>query len=344
MHCANTMLLCKKMRSFLVIQTAFTGDVILATALIEQLKNSLPDATIDVLVRKGNETLLENNPSIRNVLIWDKRKDKFKNLFRMLGRIRNEKYTDVVNLQRFASSGILTAFSGAKSKSGFDKNPFSVFFTHKIAHEIGNGKHEIERNSELIHYVSQGKAMRPVLYPSASDYSAVTKFQTQPYICIAPGSVWFTKTLPEAKWIDFIRHRLKNSPTQNIFLLGSPAEFALCESIINAAGSNRVFNMAGKLSFLESAALMKNSKMNYVNDSAPMHIASAMNAPVTAVYCSTIPAFGFGPLSDESYLVETNEKLPCRPCGLHGFKSCPEKHFRCALSISVEQMEKPHHV
>ncbi|HNP49486.1 MAG TPA: glycosyltransferase family 9 protein, partial [Bacteroidia bacterium] len=123
------------MRSFLVIQTAFTGDVILATALIEQLKNSLPDATIDVLVRKGNETLLENNPSIRNVLIWDKRKDKFKNLFRMLGRIRNEKYTDVVNLQRFASSGILTAFSGAKSKSGFDKNPFSVFFTHKIAHE-----------------------------------------------------------------------------------------------------------------------------------------------------------------------------------------------------------------
>jgi ADP-heptose:LPS heptosyltransferase len=45
---------------------------------------------------------------------------------------------------------------------------------------------------------------------------------------------------------------------------------------------------------------MKDAAMNYVNDSAPMHFASAVNAPVTAVYCSTIPAFGFGPLSDRS--------------------------------------------
>ena len=48
---------------------------------------------------------------------------------------------------------------------------------------------------------------------------------------------------------------------------------------------------------------MKDAKMNYVNDSAPMHIASAVNAPVTAVFCSTVPEFGFGPLSDVSIIV-----------------------------------------
>lgn len=75
--------------------------------------------------------------------------------------------------------------------------------------------------------------------------------------------------------------------------------------------------------------------MNYVNDSAPMHLCSAVNAPVTAIYCSTIPEFGFGPLSDNSHILQTKEKLSCRPCGLHGFKSCPEKHFKCAWGIEV---------
>jgi heptosyltransferase-2 len=78
--------------------------------------------------------------------------------------------------------------------------------------------------------------------------------------------------------------------------------------------------------------------MNYVNDSAPMHIASAVNAPVTAIYCSTVPAFGFGPLSDVSFIVETDEKLACKPCGIHGLESCPEKHFKCALTIDTKKL------
>ena len=78
--------------------------------------------------------------------------------------------------------------------------------------------------------------------------------------------------------------------------------------------------------------------MNYVNDSAPMHLASAMNAAVTAVYCSTIPGFGFGPLSEISRIIETKLSLPCRPCGLHGFKECPLVHFKCAHSIETNEI------
>ena len=78
--------------------------------------------------------------------------------------------------------------------------------------------------------------------------------------------------------------------------------------------------------------------MIYVNDSAPMHFASAVDAPVTAVYCSTIPAFGYGPLSSKSHIVELSEALPCRPCGIHGQKQCPEKHFNCAQKISTQQL------
>ena len=100
-------------------------------------------------------------------------------------------------------------------------------------------------------------------------------------------------------------------------------------------------NLAGRLSFLASAALQKKAVLNYVNDSAPMHFASAVNAPVVAVYCSTLPDFGFGPLSDNSFIVQTNESLTCRPCGIHGKKQCPLKHFDCAKTIKMDQLIAP---
>ena len=79
--------------------------------------------------------------------------------------------------------------------------------------------------------------------------------------------------------------------------------------------------------------------MNYVNDSGPLHIASAMNAPVTSFFCSTVPDFGFGPLADQSKIVQVKEKLPCRPCGLHGHNSCPKGHFKCGNDISISEIE-----
>ncbi|MEO5782006.1 MAG: glycosyltransferase family 9 protein, partial [Ginsengibacter sp.] len=96
--------------------------------------------------------------------------------------------------------------------------------------------------------------------------------------------------------------------------------------------------LAGKLNFLQSAALMKNAVMNYVNDSAPLHFASAMDTPVTAIFCSTIPAYGFGPLSSNSFIVETKEVLSCRPCTLHGRKACPLGHYKCAFTIETKQL------
>ena len=57
----------------LIIKTAFLGDVILITPMLRELKNAMPDAEIDVLVRKGNETLLNNNPHVSQLFVWDKK-------------------------------------------------------------------------------------------------------------------------------------------------------------------------------------------------------------------------------------------------------------------------------
>jgi len=86
--------------------------------------------------------------------------------------------------------------------------------------------------------------------------------------------------------------------------------------------------------------LMKGAILNYVNDSAPLHLASAMDAPVAAVFCSTVPQFGFGPLSSFKRIIQIKESLTCRPCGLHGFNDCPKGHFDCAFKIDTMQLVK----
>ena len=310
--------------------------MILATPVVEKLHRDFVGAQIDFLLRKGNEGLLKDNPKINKLYIWDKKQNKFSNLIRLVSQIRKEKYDYVINLHRFANSGLIVAMSRGKVKIGFDKNPFSRFYDKKFPHIISmqEGIHETERNLALVEELGNKEYTPPRLYPTEEDYLFVDTYKVKPYITIAPASVWFTKQLPKEKWIELINN-LKNK--YSVYLIGAPTDKQLCEEIKNKAVYAAI-NLAGKLSFLQSAALMKDAQMNYVNDSAPLHIASAMNAPVTAVFCSTVPEFGFGPLSFESTVIQTKMHLPCKPCGLHGYRKCPLGHFLCATSIEADQL------
>lgn len=321
------------MKKILVIQTAFLGDVILATPVISELKRIFPDTIIDILVRKGNESLLKNNPYLSQTYSFNKKEGKIKSIYQLIKTFRNNQYDLIINLHRFSSSGIIAGLSKKKLVYGFSKNPFSFLYSKRFKHEIGNGKHEVERNLSIVKEFGATILKRPELFPSDSDFEIVRQYQKDTYYCFAPASVWFTKQLPKEKWITLIKNYSKQG---NIYLLGGPNDFELCEEIALKANVENSFNLAGKLNLLQSAALMKLAERNFVNDSGPLHIASAMNAPVTAFFCSTTPSFGFGPLSDDSKVKELNSVLACRPCGLHGHKACPEGQFRCGNEIELD--------
>ena len=325
------------MKKFLVIQTAFIGDVVLATCIIEKLHQFFPESAIDMMVRKGNEGLLQNHPFLNELLVWNKKENKLTNLARLIGKVRKNRYDVVINVQRFAATGLITALSGAKETIGFDKNPLSFLFSKKIPHQIANDDenvHEIDRNLQLIASFTDHLRVRPVLYPSDADIKKILPYTNAPFITISPASVWFTKQYPPEKWRSFL---FAVPEKYTVYLLGAPGDKQLADTIAHGISRN-IINLCGQLSFLQSAALMRHAIMNYVNDSAPLHFASAMNAPVTVVYCSTIPAFGFGPLSDHGKIIELKAPLYCRPCGLHGYKACPEGHFFCAHKISDQQL------
>ena len=315
----------------LVIQTAFLGDVILATPIWENIHAAYPHAQIDVVVKKGNESLLQAHPFLHQVFIFDKN-HKVKNLWNLGKTLRSHQYDLVINLQRFASSGILTMLARGKESRGFQKNPLSFFFSKRYSHEMKPNWHEVDRNLCLISDLVAAPIRRPQLFPSKEDLNSVQIYQDVPYYCLAPTSVWFTKQAPLEIWFKLI-DKLAATNAQ-IYLLGAPSDRAYLDEIVKNTRSTQVINLAGQLPLLQSAALMAGAKHNYVNDSGPLHLASATNAPVSAFFCSTVPEFGFGPLSENATIIEV-KNLDCRPCGLHGHKVCPKGHFKCGKDLKI---------
>ena len=323
------------MERVLVIQTAFIGDAILGTALLEKLHQEYPEAKIDYLVRNGNQSLFDGHPFLNEVLVWNKQESKYLGLWNVLQEVRKRKYDAVYNIQRYAASGILTAFSDAKIKVGYKSNPFSFLFSKSIDHRFGKefeNVHEVDRVLEL--FGAGQQRVLPKLFPTQNDFESVEAYQLKQYVTVAPASVWFTKQFPEEKWVELIN---QIPADMNVFLIGGKSDKALAESIMSNS-QREVFDLTGKLRLLETVALMKSAQMNYANDSAPVHLASAVNAPITEIYCSTVPEFGFTPLSENIHIIQTEQRLDCRPCGMHGKSACPKGHFKCAMTIDVSKM------
>ena len=334
------------MRKILVIQTASLGDVIIATALLEKLHAHYPEAEVEMLVQKPAASLLKGHPFLHHILTWDKKNRKYAHLLQLSRAIRKERYDLIVNVQRFAATGWLCWRSKARQIAGFDKNPFSCCYTHKIPHQISSTDYlyEADRNQRLITAFTDAESAPTRLYPTSEDEATVgaclqesfpQSAERPAYCCISPASLWFTKQYPTEKWVELIQ---KIPEKYQIILLGSDKDRPLCEEIIRQCGNRKCHNLAGKLSLLQSAALMRDAVMNYTNDSAPLHLAVAVGAKVTALFCSTVPSFGFAPKGENIHIIETEEPLLCRPCGIHGHQQCPEGHFRCGYSIETAKL------
>lgn len=296
-----------------VAQTAFLGDAVLGLSVVQAVQRAFPAADVRYWVRKGNESLVPGE----GVFVWDKRRKKYSHFLQNLDEIRRFRPDAFLNLQRFFSTGLMAVMSGAKIRAGFDKNPWSSLFTHRVPHVV-DGRHEIERNAELLKALGIGEWSRPRVRVEEPGVDGQ-------YVVLAPASVWATKAW--AHWPELAKMLAEKI---KVCVVGAPAERDACSRV---AGDWAV-NLAGELRLPEVAGLMKNAVRVFANDSAPLHIAGSVNAPVTAMFCSTVPRFGFGPLSDDAIILEKHG-LDCRPCGLHGKKSCPKGHFRCGLEIDA---------
>jgi heptosyltransferase-2 len=176
--------------------------------------------------------------------------------------------------------------------------------------------------------------LRPRLYPGAEERRAVDELLgggtdgERPLIALAPGSVWATK-----RWPHYPALARSLAGTARIVVIGGHDDAALAAEILAASGDTGAVDATGRLTLLASAELISRAKVIVSNDSAPLHLASAMGTPTVAVFGPTVPAFGFGPLAQRSAIVE-DDMLACRPCDRHGPKRCPLGHWKCMLNQS----------
>ena len=328
-----------------ILQPAFLGDVVLATALAESWYRAHPNHRITMLVRQEAAPLLEGHPFIDEVLVWNRRGPwKYLRLARLALLLRRLRPDAVINLHRYPSMDWVAKASGAPWRSRFDKGGIatSTAGRHLLPHELGDGRHETERNHSLAagHLEDWNAALdQPRLYPRTEDERAAEDWPSEACV-LAPASVWGTKRWPPEHWArlaDALHGEDENRP---IIFLGGPGDAALLAEIASACRSARPLQCAGRLGLLGSAALMARASVVVSNDSAPLHMAGAMGTPVVAVFCSTTPRFGFGVLPGmEQRGVARNveipeERLDCKPCGVHGHHTCPQRHFNCALGLA----------
>jgi heptosyltransferase II len=326
----------------LIIQTAFIGDAILTLPLIQALKKSFPQSSIDVLVIPRAAELFAHHPAISSIIQYDKRgSDKgLKGLRRMRSILRIRKYDLIIVPHRSLRSAILAWVSKPTAAIGFDRSAGRWLFKYIVRYN--SSLHEIERNLSLLEPLKLPplEPELPRLFHSNHDVQIVDAmlrdYGLNSYgkmVAVAPGTVWNTKRWPAERFAALCEQVASDNIA--VILVGGREDEALCNEIRDFAHVKNVFTVAGKLSLLQSGELIRRCKVLLSNDSAPMHIAVAMGTPVVAIFGATVPEFGFAPRGPRDVVIET-KGLKCRPCSIHGGKTCPIKTFECMFSITTE--------
>lgn len=330
------------LQKYLIVQTAFIGDVILTLPIVQLIKEKIPHSEVDFLTISRSAEILNNHPDINSIIIYEKNKEDrgIIGFLKILKKLKQKKYQIAVIPHRSLRSALLVYMAGIPKRIGFDRSAGKFLFTDII--KYNNSLHEIERNISLLSKLLEVRELKifPKLYPDISDINRIESIlannginKSEKFICVAPGSVWNTKRWTKEGYIELIKKLIKKNYL--IFLIGSKSDFMLCDYIKRCVNDSKVINLAGELNLLQSAELIKSSVLLVSNDSAPVHIATAMNTPVVVIFGPTSPVFGFYPYHQKSEVIEF-ANLKCRPCRIHGSKKCPTGKFECMTGITHE--------
>jgi len=319
--------------STLVIQTSFLGDTVLTTPLLAQLANRGP---VDVVTTPASAALLANHPAVRTVIPYDKRgADRgIRGVLRLARQLRRTGYDLALLAQGSWRSAALATLARIPSRVGFNTSAGRLLYTKRVPY-----RDDLHHAARLLMLARPNgrepslEELRPSLAPGEKEREQVASLLArhgvsgdERLVALAPGSVWGTK-----RWPYFPELAQLLAPHARVVLIGSREDAPLAGAITTAEPT--AVDAVGELSLLASAELIGRCGVVVTNDSAPLHLASAMGTPTVAIFGPTVPDFGFGPLSPRASVVG-EDTLPCRPCDRHGPQQCPLGHHRCMRDVA----------
>lgn len=325
----------------LIIKPSSLGDIIHALPFLKAVKDSYPESQVDWVVSKNLKGLLEENPLINELIVFDK--DSWKNLrnipatfkeIKALKKKLGSKYYEIIaDLQGLLRSGLITHFTPGALKIGFAdaREGSTLFYGKKV--RTDEAVHAVDKNLLMAKAIgaSVKKAEFPLYVNSAARDKMMGKLQnSNEYVLIAPSARWPSKRWPPEYFASLI-----SKIHMPVVITGGISDIAIVKEIKDESPGN-IIDLCGRTDLKELVALIDGARVIVSNDSGPMHIAAALNKPVIAL---------FGPTDYEKtgpYGWQNNKDLnvlrasaQCSPCFK---KRC--KDLKCMKGITVETAYK----
>lgn len=329
-----------QVKRVLVVKLRHLGDVLLTTPLFSVLKKFLPSAEIDAYIYRAGSALLENHPAISKIHAYDRawKKERFpRRLLReakLLKQIRDCSYDLVINLTEGDRGALAARFSGAKIRVGIDKRKI---YTH-VAKNCPSLRHTVERQLDVLRRIgifpSQEERELFLAIPDSARESVRRRLPWSRFILIHPTSRWRFKCI-SVQMMRLVAQRLIEQGEKLVFTSGNDsAECSMIKDIVQGLPSESFCSLAGAITIQELGALIESCAVLLCVDSLPFHMASALKAPVVALFGPTSEVT-WGPWRNPQARVLT-EKISCRPCYLDGCGG--GKVSDCLQSISLERI------
>ena len=334
----------EKPREVIWIQTAFIGDVVLTTGAINLLQKKFPDVPQYLITTPQSARFMAQEKSLTKVFSFNKRLGA-RGLLSVVSEVRKELGKEaegrwIIQPHKSFRSTLLAKMIGGRRSTYRQTSDFG------LRTWTGQERVAVFHESTRIALLLQSLGFtRSELIESRPILTAVTHKRPElgkdKWIAIAPGSVWATKRWTIEGYAQLATDILREG-AYKILILGGPGGDETAAGLvlkqIPSALRTSVENLAGKTQLEEMAAIFPYISGIVCGDSAPLHFAQAYSVPCVAVFGSTIPEMGFGPLSTRSRVAQV-ERLSCRPCGIHGHNACPLGHFRCMKEVGSARVK-----
>ena len=331
------------MQKILIVKLSALGDIIHTLPIVKGIKENWPNSVIGWLVGRNHRTVLEGHPFLDKIFIFERERwggldffNRQQEIWQLVREIRRQRYDVVLDFQGLLRSACFTLLSGAKRRIGFSDSREMAFLAYtEMVQPTSPHMHAVEKNILLAERMAGPILSRDFTLPvSSRDRERAESWMgNSPYVLLVPGARWATKRWPPghfARLVDRVHQHRRGAIS--VALVGSSADKFVAEQIMAQASSpGKIINLVGKTSLKELAALMEKASVVVTNDSGPMHIASAMNTRVVALFGSTDPR-KTGPYGTKHIVLKT--RLECSPCR----KRTCEHRPSCMEGISPEDV------
>jgi heptosyltransferase-3 len=326
------------------------GDVLMITPALRSLRERFPTARITVGVNSSTDAMLENNPHIDHVLVYDRSLRGARNWFRRLMHelglcwsVRRARFDLTIDYTSGDRPAWYSLLSGAPRRVSYTwpllKKPFQRrFYTHLIPDPLGP-MHEVERHLFLleqlgIHTRDTSLCLRTSQAAQSWARDLLAPHRPKKIVHVHPVARWLFKCWDDRKMAAVIDW-LEMEKGAKVFLTGDAEEDEIQRTnAILAFCKSRPVVLTGRITLSQLAALSEQSDCFLGVDTAPMHIAAAVGIPVVALFGPSGPAT-WHPWCERQITLHK----PCR-CNELRRQDCDWSGVRdCLQAITIDEVK-----